>query len=77
MARVLLGAAALMLALTMPAAAQQRVTPEQALTQLHGLCEQDYTPACIKMGLIIGKLPPPETRKLRKAHPDWWWWERW
>jgi hypothetical protein len=31
-------------ALTMPAAAQKRVTVEQVLTQLHGLCEGEYTP---------------------------------
>jgi hypothetical protein len=77
MARIPIAAATLMLALAMPAAAQQKVSPEQALTQLHGLCERDYKPACIKFGLIVGKLPPRVERDLRRAHPDWWWWERW
>ena len=58
-------------------AAAQKVTAEQALTQLHGLCERDYKPACIKLGLVLGRIPPKEAGKLRKAHPDWWWWERW
>jgi hypothetical protein len=44
---------------------------------LHGLCEQDYKPACIKLGLVIGKLPPAAERKLRRDHPEWWWWLRW
>jgi hypothetical protein len=77
MVRILIVASALMLALTMPATAQKKVTVEQALTQLHGLCERDYTPACIKLGLVIGKLPPREAHKLRSAHPEWFWWERW
>jgi hypothetical protein len=77
MVRILIVASALMLALTMPATAQKKVTVEQALTQLHGLCERDYTPACIKLGLVIGKLPPREANKLRSAHPEWFWWERW
>jgi hypothetical protein len=77
MGRVMIIGTAVSLALIVPAAAQQRVTPEQALTQLHGLCERDYKPACIKFGLIVGKLPPREERRLRREHPDWWWWERW
>jgi hypothetical protein len=28
----------------------KKVTVEQALTQLYGLCERDYTPACFKLG---------------------------
>jgi hypothetical protein len=60
-----------------PAAAQKKVTVEQALTQLYGLCDRDYKPACIKLGLIIGKIPPREVSKLKSAHPEWWWWERW
>jgi hypothetical protein len=77
MVRILIIGSALMLALTMPAAAQKRVTVEQALTQLHGLCERDYKPACIRFGLVIGRIPSREAQKLRRDHPEWWWWERW
>ena len=77
MTRVLIIGSILMLALTTPAAAQKRVTVEQALAQLYGLCERDYKPACIKFGLVVGKIPPRDARKLRNAHPEWWWWERW
>jgi len=76
MGRIFIIGSAFMLALAMPAAAQ-KVTVEKALTQLHGLCEQDYKPACIKLGLVIGRIPPREAGKLRGARPEWWWWERW
>jgi hypothetical protein len=66
----------LMFVLVTPAAAQ-KVSIEKGLTQLHGLCERDYKPACIRFGLVIGRIPPREARKLRGEHPEWWWWERW
>jgi hypothetical protein len=77
MIRILIIGSALLLALTTPATAQKKVSVDQALTQLNGLCERDYKPACIKFGLIISKIPPREARKLRSAHPEWWWWEKW
>jgi len=77
MGRALIIVGILMLALIKPAAAQKRISVEQALTQLHGLCERDYKPACIKLGFVIGKMPPRDVNKLRSAHPEWWWWERW
>jgi len=67
---------ALVLAITVPAAAQQRTVPD-ILARLHTLCGQDYKPACIKLGLVIGRLPTFAARKLRRDHPEWWWWERW
>ena len=67
----------MILVLTTAAVAQKRVTVEQALTQLHSLCERDYKPACIKLGLVIGRMPLAAAGKLRSAHPEWWWWERW
>jgi hypothetical protein len=76
MVRIWIIGIALMLVLTTPAAAQ-KVTVEQALTQLYGLCERDYKPACIRFGLVIGRVPPRDARKLRGAHAEWWWWERW
>jgi len=77
MLRILMIGIALTVMLTMPAAAQRKITVEQVLTQLQGLCERDYTPACIRLGFVIGKLPPRDARKLRSDHPEWWWWERW
>ena len=76
MARIWIISSALVLAITMPAAAQQRSVPE-VLGRLHALCDRDYKPACIELGLVIGRLPPIAVRKLRRDHPEWWWWERW
>jgi hypothetical protein len=76
MVRIWIIAIALTLALVTPATAQ-KVTVEQALTQLYGLCGRDYKPACIRFGLVIGRVPAKYARKLRGAHPEWWWWERW
>jgi hypothetical protein len=76
MIRTLTIATALMFALTTHAAAQKR-TVQEVLTQLHGLCERDYKPACIKLGLVVGRIPSREASKLRTAHPEWFWWERW
>src|SRR3954454_16947991 len=49
MVRTFIIAVALMLALTAHAAAQKKVTVEQAFAHLHGLCEQDDNPACIEL----------------------------
>jgi hypothetical protein len=76
MIRILIIDIALTFALTAHAAPQKR-TVEEVLTQLHGLCDRDYKPACIRFGLVIGRIPPREARKLRSDHPEWWWWERW
>jgi hypothetical protein len=76
MVRTLMLAIALMLAFTLHAAAQKR-SGEEVLARLHGLCERDYKPSCIKLGLVIGRIPPREANKFRTAHPEWFWWERW
>ena len=52
----------------MPATAQQRPVP-QILERLHALCDQDYKPACIKLGFVIGRLQPGVARKLPARSP--------
>ena len=76
MVRTLMLAIALILAFTLHAAAKKRSGGE-VLARLHGLCERDYKPSCIKLGLVIGRIPPREANKFRTAHPEWFWWERW
>jgi len=76
MFRICIIGTALATALAAPAAAQQRSVP-QILERLHALCDQNYKPACIKLGLVIGKLPSGQARTLKRDHPEWWWWERW
>lgn len=77
MSRTWIIGSALALALATPAVAQQRAAVPEVLARLHALCDQQYRPACIKLGFVIARLPPPAARKLRRDHPEWWWWERW
>ena len=70
MVRIWIIGIALALALAMPATAQQRSVP-QILERLHALCDQNYKPACIKLGFVIGRLQPGVARKLRRDHPEW------
>jgi hypothetical protein len=76
MIRIWIIAGALAVALAVPAAAQPR-SASNILERLHALCDQNYKPACIKLGLVIGRIPPREAGRLRRDHPEWWWWERW
>ena len=76
MVRIWVIGIALAVALAMPAKAQQRSVP-QILERSHALCDQDYKPACIKLGFVIGRLQPGLARKLRRDHPERRWWERW
>lgn len=76
MMRIFMISSALALALAVPAAAQPR-SVSNALERLHTLCEQNYKPACIRLGVFIAGLPPSAGRRLRRDHPEWWWWERW
>jgi hypothetical protein len=56
-----------------PARAQDAVEAE--MIGFHRLCEQGDRKACIRFGILIGR---NEQRHAdwRRAHADWWWWER-
>ena len=53
MVRIWIIGIAVALALAMPATAQQRRPVPQILERLHALCDQDYKPACIKLGFVM------------------------
>ena len=76
MVRICMIGSVLALALAMPAAAQPK-SVANILERLHTLCDQNYKPACIRLGMFIAKLPPSAARSLRRDHAEWWWWERW
>lgn len=76
MIRVAVICCALALAVAAPAVAQQQSAPK-ILERLNNLCSENYKPACIKLGFVLARLSPMTARKLRRAHPEWWWWERW
>jgi hypothetical protein len=68
MVRIWIIGIALALALAMPATAQQRSAP-QILERLHALCDQDYKPACIKLGFVIGRLQPGGSSEIAARSP--------
>jgi hypothetical protein len=73
---MLVAAALLVFAVaTTPADAQQG-RRQAEMARLHRLCNQNYKPACIRFGIMIGE-NRGRTAEWRREHPDWWWWERW
>ena len=56
-----------------PAHAQDAMEAE--IVGYHQLCQKGDRKACIRFGILIGR---NEQRHAdwRRAHADWWWWER-
>ena len=74
---LLVSAAALLLIGATAAPADAQVGRRRAeMARLHALCDQNYKPACIRMGIMIGENRGRQ-QEWRREHPDWYWWERW
>lgn len=77
--KLLIGAAALLLLATAtpptPAQAQQGWRRAE-MERLYALCDQNYKPACIRFGIMIGE-NHGRHQQWKRDHPNWWWWERW
>jgi hypothetical protein len=74
---LLVGAAALVLIGTAAAPADAQQGRRRAeMGRLHALCDQNYKPACIRFGIMIGENRGRQ-KDWRREHPDWYWWERW
>lgn len=58
-----------------PTAAYAQNAIEAEIIGYHQLCEKGDRRACIRFGILIGR---NEQRQAdwRRAHADWWWWER-
>jgi hypothetical protein len=74
--------AAAMIGLGLSGAATMVATPvhaqdaaEAEMIGFHQLCQKGDRKACIRFGILIGR---NEQRHAdwRRAHADWWWWER-
>jgi hypothetical protein len=61
----------------MTAAPQSPEEARETLMHLHDLCHQNYKPACIRFGFVMGSQHQAEIEEWHRIHPDWWWWERW
>jgi hypothetical protein len=56
-----------------PARAQSAVEAE--MIGFHQLCEKGDRKACVRFGILIGQNQQRHA-DWRRAHADWWWWER-
>jgi hypothetical protein len=56
-----------------PAHAQNAVETE--MIGFHQLCEKGDRRACVRFGILIGQNQQRHA-DWRRAHADWWWWER-
>jgi hypothetical protein len=48
---------------------------EAEMIGFHQLCEKGDRRACVRFGILIGQNQQRHA-DWRKAHADWWWWER-
>ncbi len=59
---------------TNSASAQER-EHEERMRRLHFECERGDRRACVNFGILIGENRERHA-EWRRAHPEWWWWER-
>jgi len=58
--------------LTAPARAQD--VPAELLG-FHQLCDRGDRKACVRFGMILGRMQERHA-EWRRVHPEWFWWER-
>ena len=73
---LIIGAAALLLLGGIAATPAHAQRGRAELQRLHALCEQNYKPACIRFGYILGANRGRQA-EWRREHPNWWWWQPW
>jgi len=64
--------AACTVASPIPARAQSDVQAE--LLGFHQLCDRGDRKACVKFGMILGRMQERHA-EWRRLHPEWFWWE--
>jgi len=72
-AAVTVAAATLAMSGAAPARAQNNVEAE--MIGFHQLCDKGDRRACVRFGILIGQNQQRHA-DWRRAHADWWWWER-
>src|SRR5581483_1201886 len=48
---------------------------EERMRRLHFECDRGDRRACVEFGVLIGENRERHA-EWRRAHPEWWWWER-
>jgi hypothetical protein len=57
---------------TAPARAQD---VQAELLGFHQLCDRGDRKACVRFGMILGRMQERHA-EWRRVHPEWFWWER-
>jgi hypothetical protein len=70
-AATMVGTSAIFLS-TAPARAQDI---QAELLGFHQLCDRGDRKACVRFGMILGRMQERHA-EWRRAHPEWFWWER-
>ena len=59
----------------LPTSARAQSNVEAEIIGFHQLCDKGDRRACVRFGILIGKNHQRHA-DWRRAHGDWWWWER-
>ena len=76
MKRLVAAAGAAIIILSIPQTTARAQSAEEAeMVGFHRLCEKGDRRACIKFGILLGRNQQRHA-DWRRAHADWFWWER-
>jgi methyl coenzyme M reductase beta subunit len=68
--------AAMLVAMSLtPTRAQAQGNVEAEILGFHQLCDKGDRRACVRFGILIGQNQQRHA-DWRRAHADWWWWEK-
>jgi hypothetical protein len=59
----------------LPTSARAQSNVEAEIIGFHQLCDKGDRRACVRFGILIGENHQRHA-DWRRAHGDWWWWER-
>jgi len=72
---LLAAASALSLGIINAAAPAQAQDRDDAIRRLHYECDRGDRRACVRFGILLGENRERHA-EWRRAHPEYWWWER-
>ena len=76
MKRLFVAVGAAIVILSIPQTTARAQSAEEAeMVGFHQLCEKGDRRACIKFGILLGRNQQRHA-DWRRAHADWFWWER-
>jgi hypothetical protein len=75
MAAVAMTAAVSAMSVVVPSSAHAQSNAEAEIIGFHDLCNKGDRRACVRFGILIGQNQQRHA-DWRRAHADWWWWEK-